>query len=98
MNGTSDISYTIRRYETRDRDACIRLYREGLLGGKIAENDSGLDIDDIDAAYMTAQGNCFWVAEAGNGEIVGMIGVQHHDEGTGEIRRLRVSLDHRRRG
>ena len=27
-----------------------------------------------------------------------MIGVQHHEEGTGEIRRLRVSLDHRRRG
>ena len=27
-----------------------------------------------------------------------MIGVQHHDEGFGEIRRLRVAEDHRRRG
>ena len=27
-----------------------------------------------------------------------MIGVQHHEEGTGEIRRLRVERNHRRRG
>ena len=40
----------------------IGLYREGLLGGKIAENDSGLDIDDIGSAYLTPPGNCFWVA------------------------------------
>ena len=39
-----------------------RLYREGLLGGKLAENDTGLDIDDIESAYMKP-GNHFWVAE-----------------------------------
>jgi ribosomal protein S18 acetylase RimI-like enzyme len=32
------------------------------------------------------------------GAVVGMIGVQHHEEGTGEIRRLRVRLDSQRRG
>ncbi|MCS7034066.1 MAG: GNAT family N-acetyltransferase, partial [Phycisphaerae bacterium] len=70
---------------------------EGLLGGKLAENDTGLDIDDIQSAYM-CEGNHFWVAEAPSGEVVGMIGVQQHEEGVGEIRRLRVRGDHRRRG
>ena len=31
------------------------------------------------------------------GRVQGMIGVQHHDEGVGEIRRLRVDEGHRRR-
>ncbi len=98
MEGTSDIAYRIRPYEKKDRAACNTLYREGLLGGKIAENDSGLDIDDIESAYAIAGGNCFWVAEADDNRVVGMIGVQHHEENTGEIRRLRVAEDCRRRG
>jgi putative acetyltransferase len=84
--------------------ACRKLYVEGLLGGKLAENDTGLDIDDIEAAYMSTPGNHFWVAQTegtGNGEsgeLVGMIGVQHHEEGAAEIRRLRVAQQARRRG
>ncbi len=70
--------------------------RAGAGGGKISENDTGFDIDNIGIAYMR-EGNHFWVAEA-DGIIVGTIGVQHHDEGTGEIRRLRVHPDYRRRG
>jgi ribosomal protein S18 acetylase RimI-like enzyme len=69
-----------------------------LVGGKIAENDTGLDIDDIESAYMKMPGNHFWVADLPGSGIVGMIGVQHHEEGVGEIRRLRVSEHHRRRG
>jgi ribosomal protein S18 acetylase RimI-like enzyme len=88
----------IRSYCHADLPACQRLYRDGLLGGKIAENDTGLDIDDIEQAYMNASGGHFWVAENEAGEVVGMIGVQQHETGTGEIRRLRVHLDHRRRG
>ena len=61
--------------------ACRKLYTEGLLGGKIAENDTGLDIDDIEAVYMHTGGNRFWVAENQLGHVVGMIGVQHHEEG-----------------
>lgn len=96
MNDAGDDSIVIRSFRSEDLDACRRLYVEGLLGGHLAENDTGIDIDDIQAAYMTG-GNHFWVAEY-NGQVVGMIGVQQHDEGVGEIRRLRVSDAHRRRG
>ena len=89
--------WTIRSFRPADLPACRKLYVEGLLGGKLAENDTGLDIDDIDAVYMHTAGNHFWVAEIG-GQIVGMIGVQHHDQGVGQVRRLRVAREHRRRG
>ena len=74
------------------------LYVEGLLGGKLADNDTGFDIDDIQSAYMSRQGSHFWIANFGDSEIVGMIGVQHHDDGVSEIRRLRVARNQRRRG
>jgi GNAT superfamily N-acetyltransferase len=89
--------WTIRSFRPADLPACRKLYVEGLLGGKLAENDTALDIDDIDAVYMHTAGNHFWVAEI-RGQIVGMIGVQHHDQGIGQVRRLRVAQDHRRRG
>jgi GNAT superfamily N-acetyltransferase len=69
-----------------------------LIGGKIADNDTGADMDDIEAAYMKRPGNHFWVAEASGGIIAGVIGVQHYEDGVGEIRRLRVRRDFRRRG
>jgi GNAT superfamily N-acetyltransferase len=47
---------------------------------------------------MHTDGNHFWVAEDPDGRIVGMIGVQHHDQGVGQIRRLRVCKDYQRRG
>jgi ribosomal protein S18 acetylase RimI-like enzyme len=93
-----DLPVTIRSFKPSDLPACRKLYVEGLLGGKLAENDTGLDIDDIEFAYMRTPGNHFWVAQTAQGEIVGMIGVQHHDEGVGEIRRLRVRQEMRRRG
>src|SRR5262245_61551224 len=89
--------FTIRPFRPADLRACKRLYTEGLLGGKLAENDTGLDLDDIESTYMKVPGNCFWVAESKE-EVVGMVGVQHLDEGCGEIRRLRVATSHRRRG
>lgn len=90
-------SWTIRSYRPTDLPACRTLYVEGLIGGKIAENDTGLDIDDIDHAYMIP-GNHFWVVENAAGEIVAMLGLQHVEPGVAEIRRLRVRQDHRRRG
>ena len=90
--------FQIRTFRESDLPACRKLYVEGLLGGKLAENDTGFDIDDILSAYLKSTGSHFWVAEMANGEIVGMIGVQHHEAGLGEIRRLRVSQEHRRRG
>jgi ribosomal protein S18 acetylase RimI-like enzyme len=100
----TDLPVNIRSFRPSDLPACRVLYREGLLGGKLAENDTGLDIDDIEFAYMKPEGNHFWVAETIDAKseapprIVGMIGVQHHEEGAAEIRRLRVAQDVRRRG
>jgi len=96
MDPEGDIPATIRSFSTSDQAACLALYEHGLVGGKISDNDTGFDIDHIAVAYMK-DGNHFWVAEADK-RIVGTIGVQHHDEGTGEIRRLRVHPDYRRRG
>ena len=92
--------YTIRSFLPEDLSACTELYRDGLLGGKIAENDTGLDMDDIESAYMANPGSHFWVSQL-TGErtdVVGMIGVQQHEDSVGEIRRLRVRRDLRRRG
>ena len=97
MPADQDLPVRIRSFSGCDQEACQKLYVEGLIGGALAENDTGLDIDNIHAAYMSA-GNHFWVAESEQGEIIGMVGVQHHEEGTGEIRRLRVRQDVRRRG
>lgn len=77
---------------------CRRLYLEGRIGGTRALNDTGVDVDDITSAYMRQPGGHFWVAETEEAEVVGMIGVQQHVSGEGEIRRLRVRKDVRRRG
>lgn len=98
MDSSPPPTWKIRQFRQADLPACRKLYVEGLLGGKLAENDTGLDIDDIESAYMHTEGNNFWVAENEAGAVVGMIGVQHHDQGVGQVRRLRVATDHRRRG
>lgn len=98
MDDTPNENFAIRSFRPSDQPACQTLYREGLIGGSIAPNDTGLDIDDIQSAYMNAPGNHFWVAETSDGRLVGMVGVQHYDEGVGEIRRLRVGQNYRRRG
>ena len=94
----SDRQWKIRDFHPADLPACQKLYVEGLLGGKLSENDTALDLDDIESVYMDSPGNHFWVAENLAGQVIGMIGVQHYDQGVGEIRRLRVAQDHRRRG
>jgi ribosomal protein S18 acetylase RimI-like enzyme len=98
QSAPADIPVVIRTFDPSDLADCRKLYIEGLIGGKIAENDTGFDMDDIVASYMKAPGNHFWVAENDKGEVVGMIGVHHYEEGTGEIRRLRVRQDSQRRG
>jgi len=101
MESSSDIAVRIRSFLPKDEGACAMLYRDGLVEGQqIADNDTGLDIDDIQGAYMTRPGSHFWVAESqtDSPQIVGMIGVQHHEDSVGEIRRLRVNEGFRRRG
>jgi ribosomal protein S18 acetylase RimI-like enzyme len=111
MATSPEQGFHIRSFRTGDLPACRTLYREGLIGGTLAENDTGFDIDDIESVYMKRAGNHFWVAVAladdappgpasdpESWPVVGMIGVQHHDADVGEIRRLRVAQTHRRRG
>ncbi len=97
MNGNVDLPITVRSFAPDDLAACRKLYVDGLIGGKIADNDTGLDIDDIQAAYMLP-GSHFFVAEDENKEIVGMVGVLHGDDESAEIRRLRVRQDVRGHG
>jgi ribosomal protein S18 acetylase RimI-like enzyme len=92
------IPATLRCFEPKDQAACRRLYVDGLIGRGIADNDTGYDIDHIHDVYMKCPGSHFWVAESPSGQIIGMIGVQHHDDGNGQIRRLRVRSDFQRRG
>jgi ribosomal protein S18 acetylase RimI-like enzyme len=89
---------TIRTYRPEDQAQVRKLYLEGLVGGKIASNDTGLDIDDVPSAYLLSPDNHFWVAVNQKGEVVGNIGVQQCEDGVAEIRRLRVRQDSRRRG
>lgn len=114
MSVPADPSVRIRGFRPADQAACGRLYEEGLVGGSLSDNDTCADLDDIHSAYMKCAGSHFWIAEvkqgipgAANGggaaavggfEVVGMIGVQHHDAGSAEIRRLRVAQAYRRRG
>jgi len=90
--------FSIRSYRPGDAAACQNLYFEGLIGGRIAESDTAYDIHDIESAYMRDPGNHFWVAETPEGQVVGTIGVQQHDAGVGEVRRLRVDARYHRRG
>jgi ribosomal protein S18 acetylase RimI-like enzyme len=99
MQVSSDIPVIIRPFTPADQKDCMTLYREGLLGDtKIADNDTGFDMDDIETTYMKQKGSCFFVAVDPAGKVVGTIGVQQHEAGTGEIRRLRVRRDSQRRG
>ena len=100
MSQPEPVPFSIRSFRAKDLGSCAQLYREGLLGGKIAENDTGLDMDDVQSAYLANPGSHFWVAETTDEpkQVVGMIGVQQHEDNVGEIRRLRVSKDFRRKG
>lgn len=83
----------VRTYRPQDQHAVSYLYDHGLLAGQIAPNDTGADIDDVSMAYLSDEGNHFWVAEL-DGEVVGMIGVAREDHHQAEIRRLRVAKTH----
>jgi len=81
-----------------DVEALRALFETGLLEGHVPPNDTGADIENLQAAYFESDGaSCFWVARFG-GEVIGMVGVQRHSENVGEIRRLRVHPEYRRRG
>ena len=88
----------IRLADARDLDAILSIFNEGLQAGTIPDNESGADLEYLERAYLSDEGDSgFWVAQLEDA-IVRMIGVQVYDPDTAEIRRLRVRESHRRRG
>lgn len=90
---------TIRAYEPSDYEHVWALHREGVM----ETTPQYLDLDpkyeddlrNIEPGYLTLGSN-LWVAEADG--LVGMIGIQRVDAGTGRVRRTRVTAAWRRRG
>ncbi len=98
MEGILLMAWKIRSFRNEDLEACQGLYSNGLLGGRLSPNDTGLDMFAVANEYMDRPGNHFWVAEDEQGRLIGMIGVQQYEAGGAYIRRLRVAPDCRRRG
>ena len=81
-----------------DHPIVRELFKAGLDEGFVAGNDTGADIEQLQEAYFSVEGQSgLWVAEY-DSEVIGMIGVQKTSDHEAEIRRLRVRKDFRRRG
>lgn len=86
---------TIRTYEPKDSDQVWTLHTEGLLTPS-ADSHWDEDMRDIEVVYL-GEGSHFWVVEEGE-RLIGMVAVRRQDEGTAELKRMRVAGDRRRRG
>jgi GNAT superfamily N-acetyltransferase len=88
----------IRRYEQRDREAVIRLFRDFMaeLGDFAAYADRAIaeELGRIGEYYVDGG---FWVAEP-DGAVVGMVGIERRSDAEAELRRMVVARQYRRRG
>lgn len=86
----------LRPYRAGDREGIKELNRSvlGEMGFRTGPWHS--DLDSVEESYLAS--GCFWVAESGGGEIVGMVGVQGVEESQAELKRLRVRKEYRRNG
>lgn len=85
----------IRRYEERDREAVIRLFRDFMREmGDFPDYVQRAIAEELGrvAEYYASGG--FWVA----GDVIGMIGVERQSDRVAELRRMVVAREHRRRG
>ena len=95
---TSLAGVTVRLARADDYAALRLLFRQGLIGGQLRDNDTGADIENVEEAYFSDEGqSALWVADH-NDDIIGMIGVQKTSDHEAEVRRLRVREGYRRRG
>ena len=91
-------TFNIRTANPEDIPALRDLFDSGVYAGHIRINDTGADIENLQAGYFDDDGrSSFWVAES-DSQVVGMIGVQRVGDEIAEIRRLRVRDGFRRRG
>lgn len=96
----------IRRYRPTDRAAVIELFRESMwelappeLGAQFQsyiDHAIGEELGRVEEYYFGRDGQGFWVA--GEERVVGMVGVERHAGGAGELRRMAVASSQRRKG
>lgn len=96
----------IRTFRPADAAAVRDLFSQGLLDFAIGSErpmreyiqySLADDLADISASYFKEPGGHFWVAEI-DGQIKGMVGIQHRTQEEAELRRMSVATDRRRQG
>lgn len=88
----------VRKYEERDRDTVIRLFRDFMREmGDFPEYVQRAIAEELGRIAAYYAGGAFWVAEL-EGAVVGMVGIERHSDRAGELRRMIVDRAHRRRG
>ena len=98
----------IRIFQPADAEAVRRLFTNGQLDfsrgthleeevRRYIQRSLSDDLADIPHHYQSGPGGNFWVAEL-DGEIRGMVGVQHRTDEEAELRRMSVASSSRRQG
>ena len=88
----------IRSYREEDKDDVWQLHVEGLnqTGSFIEDPNLDADLNLIQATYLDNSG-AFFIASHGN-EMVGMGALKRIDDKIAEIKRMRVDINHQRKG
>jgi GNAT superfamily N-acetyltransferase len=96
----------IRRYRPADGAAVVALFRAFMKEltpprrerefAAYVETAIRDELGRIEEYYFGREGQGFWVAE--DDGVIGMVGVERHDEASAELRRMAVDAAHRRRG
>jgi putative acetyltransferase len=96
----------IRRFRPADQGAVTQLFREFMaeltppeLGQAFqvyVEQAIADELGRIEEYYFGREDQAFWVAVAGG--VVGMVGIEHRDDQTAELRRMAVEKAQRRKG
>jgi ribosomal protein S18 acetylase RimI-like enzyme len=91
-----DIS--LRQYQDSDQKTVWQLHIDGLnqTGSRLNNPEYDQDILKIKETYLDNGGD-FFVACLGE-EVVGMGALKKVDDTTGEIKRMRVNINHQRKG
>ena len=98
----------IRTFQPADSEAVRRLFASGQLDfardthleeevRRYIQHSLSDDLADIPRHYQSESGSNFWVAEV-DGEVKGMVGVQHRSDEEAELRRMSVASSSRRQG
>jgi ribosomal protein S18 acetylase RimI-like enzyme len=97
---------TIRTFRASDTQAVRQLFARSLMDfagdrkeavAAYVQHSLSDDLADIPQHYLGEPGSHFWVAEA-DGQVVGMVGIQHRSADEAELRRMSVAAGQRRQG